>query len=223
VLESRLVAEGVSLAYGSGSTRVMVLRGVSLTFAPGALTLIKGPSGSGKTTLLSVLGCLLTPTAGEVLVCGQSVLSLSEREKARIRRTLIGYVFQSFRLLGVLTAFENVLVPAVLGPDVQGSSDRACQLLNRFGLQHVTNSKAKHLSFGEKQRVAIARALMNNPEIILADEPTASLDSETGLRVASTLRELADADAKTVVVVSHDERLMRFAHIVVNLHDGQIS
>jgi len=224
VPNSDLEGVNITVSYGVGEQAFTAVRKATISFLPGTLTLIRGPSGSGKTTLLSVLGCLLTPTDGEVYVCGRSVQQLSDREKAAVRREMIGYIFQAFRLFEVLTAEENVSMPHVLRFGRSGNyKTRGLQLLERVGLRKMAYTKAGRLSGGEKQRVAIARALMNEAPIILADEPTASLDSVTGREIISILRELAEADRKTVVVVSHDERLKPQAHRIVTLQDGKIS
>jgi putative ABC transport system ATP-binding protein len=222
VPDSRLSVEHVSLAYGSRNVRVQAVNDVSLEFAPGTLTLVMGPSGSGKTTLLSVLGCLLRPDAGRVMVNGVEAGGLKERERTEMRRREIGFIFQAFRLFRSLTAFENVMMAA----EISGKRDaahgaRAHQLLQELGLGDKTESRPAALSGGEKQRVAIGRALLLNPPILLADEPTASLDSVSGRQICGILRGLADTGRHTLVVVSHDLRWKEFAHRTVVLQDGR--
>ena len=211
------------MTMGTGETSVRALSDVSLSFPAGAVTLIMGPSGCGKTTLLSVLGCLLKPQAGSVMVNGIDVAAAGEEERARIRRDQIGFIFQSFRLFKALTAVENAMLAMEIsgekGPQVRAQAER---ILGNLELSEKRHLKPDELSGGEKQRVAIARALMREPKIILADEPTASLDSQAGERITRILRDIAEEQQRTVVMVSHDEWLARFAEKVVALHDGKV-
>ena len=221
--EAILSARNVSMSYGSNSTRVRALEDVSLSFAVGTLTLIMGPSGSGKTTLLSLLGCLLTPDQGSVFVDGAEVASLNERRRTKLRREQIGFIFQAFRLFHSLSAFENVMIAAEIGGTRdQRSSAAAQQLLENLGLGDKLHLKPNALSGGEKQRVAIARALLPNPKILLADEPTAALDATAGRQIGQILRDLAEQQKRTIVVVSHDHRWASFAHRTVVLEDGRL-
>jgi putative ABC transport system ATP-binding protein len=223
VPDAILAAKNVSVSYGSNGTRVRALDDVSLSFATGALTLIMGPSGSGKTTLLSLLGCLLTPDRGSVFVDGAEVTSLDESERTELRRGRIGFIFQAFRLFHSLSAFENVMITAeIAGERDQQRSDSARQLLENLGLGNKLHLKPKALSGGEKQRVAIARALLPNPKILLADEPTAALDANAGRQIGEILRDLAERQKRTIVVVSHDHRWASFAHRTVVLEDGRL-
>jgi putative ABC transport system ATP-binding protein len=213
----------VHVTMGTGETSVRALSDVSLSFPAGAVTLIMGPSGCGKTTLLSVLGCLLKPQVGSVMVNGTDVTAAGEEERARIRRDQIGFIFQSFRLFKALTAVENAMLAMEIsgekGPQVRAQAER---ILGNLELSEKRHLKPDELSGGEKQRVAIARALMREPKIILADEPTASLDSQAGERITRILRDIAEEQQRTVVMVSHDEWLCRFAEKVVSLHDGKV-
>lgn len=218
-----LAARNVSVSYGSNGTRVRAVDDVSLSFATGTMTLIMGPSGSGKTTLLSLLGCLLTPDTGSVLVDGAEATSLDEKERTELRRHQIGFIFQAFRLFHSLSAFENVMISS----EIAGARDRkrmasAQELLENLGLGDKLHLKPDALSGGEKQRVAIARALLPNPKILLADEPTAALDSTAGRQIGEILRDLAEQQKRTVVVVSHDHRWASFAHRTVVLEDGRL-
>jgi putative ABC transport system ATP-binding protein len=218
-----LGVQGASVSFGEGDSRVSVLRDLSLQFEPGTLSLIMGPSGSGKTTLLSLLGCLLTPDTGTVFIEGVAVSGLSESERTRVRQKRISFVFQAFRLFHSLSAIDNV----ILGFELRGIRggeriEMAQGLLDRFGLAHKRNQLPSALSPGEKQRVAIARALAGNPPILLADEPTASLDFEAGTNVCQILRAQVDESKKTVVVVSHDARWQEFADRTVVLKYGQV-
>jgi putative ABC transport system ATP-binding protein len=218
-----LSVHGVHVTMGTGETSVRALSDVSLSFPAGAVTLIMGPSGSGKTTLLAVLGCLLKPQVGSVMVNGTDVTAAGEEERARIRRDQIGFIFQSFRLFKALTAVENAMLAMEIsgkkGPQVRAQAER---ILENLGLSEKRHLKPDELSGGEKQRVAIARVLMREPKIILADEPTASLDSQAGERITRILRDIAEEQQRTVVMVSHDEWLARFAKKVVGMHDGKV-
>jgi putative ABC transport system ATP-binding protein len=223
VPENSLAVENASASFGSAGARVQALTEVSLEFAPATLTLVMGPSGSGKTTLLSLLGCLMTPDSGSVFVQGVDTGSCSAREKAELRRREIGFIFQAFRLFHSLSALENV----VLKSDIAGSSrnqsrQMALELLAELGLEQKQHLKPNELSGGEKQRVAIARALISNPGILLADEPTASLDAASGRQICEILRKLAADRKHTVVVVSHDPRWTSFADRIVGLEDGRV-
>lgn len=218
-----LAVERVNVSYGSNGTRVRALNELSLDFAAGTLTLVMGPSGSGKTTLLSVLGCLLTPDSGSVFVNGAEVGKLNAPERTELRRRDIGFIFQAFRLFHSLSAFENVMISAEIDGSRNGERCRAArQLLEKFGLGAKLHLKPKALSGGEQQRVAIARALLSNPKILLADEPTASLDSTAGRQIGEILRGLADEKGQTVVIVSHDARWASFAHKTAVLEDGRL-
>lgn len=218
-----LGVEGASVSFGQNEARVSALRDVSLTFEPGTLSLVMGPSGSGKTTLLSMLGCLLTPNEGTVFVDGVMVNNLGEAERTVIRQKKIGFVFQAFRLFHSLNSLENV----ALGFEIRdaaapGRMETARELLLQFGLRDKLHQEPKALSPGEKQRVAIARALAGNPPILLADEPTASLDAEAGKNICKILRNQVDEYGRTVVVVSHDPRWEKFADCTITLCDGRV-
>jgi putative ABC transport system ATP-binding protein len=223
VLDTFLAAEGVRVSFGKGDARARVLRDVSLAFRQGTLSLVMGPSGSGKTTLLSLFGCLLSPDEGSVFVDSVAVGTLSEPERIVLRRTKIGFVFQSFRLFHSLSAIDNVALGFELrDPMRPDRTELARDLLIRVGLSEKLDRKPKELSPGEKQRVAIARSLAGNPPILLADEPTASLDAEAGKNICQVLRRQVDEHRRTVVVVSHDARWMEFADRTVTLCDGQV-
>ena len=219
-----LAVEDARIWFGEGDARVRALRGVSATFERGTLSLVMGPSGSGKTTLLSLLGCLLSPDEGTVFVDGVAVNELSGNEKTILRRKKISFVFQAFRLLHSLSAIDNV----ALGLEIRDGKRAetmvmARELLVQFGLGDKLNREPSGLSPGEKQRVAIARALAGNPPILLADEPTASLDAEAGKNICQILRSQVDQNGRTVVVVSHDPRWKEFADRTITLSDGQIN
>lgn len=219
--EPVVVVSGVTKTFGEGATRVDALKGVDLEVASGEVVLVMGPSGSGKTTLLSIAGALLKPTAGTVTIGGEEVTSRSERELPALRIRKVGFVFQDFNLLSALTARENVeLVLDLAGMSSAGARRRAEDLLSELGLERRLDFRPEKLSGGEKQRVSIARALANDPDVLLADEPTANLDSKIGHEVVVRLRDIADARGKSVVIVSHDERIRPHADRVLWLEDG---
>ena len=214
----------VSVAYGKGAVRAQALENISVEFAPGTLNLVMGPSGSGKTTLLSLLGCLLTPDTGSVLVGGDDVGRLSASKRNAVRQRKIGFVFQAFRLFHSLNAEENIALSAQIAGmhSRRERLARSRQLLADFGMEGKARLKPNQLSGGEKQRVAIARAVIKDPPILLADEPTASLDSRAAQQISQILRDLAEKSLKTIVVVSHDPRWEQFAHRTIVLSDGRI-
>lgn len=216
-----LETKDVGKTYNSSSTQVEALTNVSLSFGRGEFAIIKGPSGSGKTTLLSILGCLLTPTSGSVTVLGGAIAGLSKKELRILRLNRIGFVFQNFNLLEALTIEENVAIAGRLrGAPAPRVSEDSKRLLERVGLEKRLGFLPRDLSQGEKQRVAIARAFVNDPDIILADEPTASLDSKTGRAIITMICELATD--KAVIVATHDERITQMADKVILLEDGRV-
>ncbi len=216
--------DGASKLYRTGDFTITALNDCNFAVYGGELVAVMGPSGSGKTTLLTIAGALLRPSHGRVQICGIDVTEMNEGQLASIRRQKVGFVYQSFNLLEALTATENVRI--VLQNHHHTSNKeataRARELLEMFGLGHRLNSLPKKMSDGEKQRVAIARALAKDPELLLADEPTANLDARRGADVMALLREKAVELDKAVVVVSHDNRIRQFAHRVVWLEDGAI-
>ena len=221
--ERTLAVENARLSFGKGNARVRALRGVSVSFNPGTLSLVMGPSGSGKTSLLSLLGCLLSPDDGKVFVEGVPVQGLTEKQKTELRRKKVGFVFQTFRLLHSISAIENVALGLeIRDPKQPDRTTAARELLVQFGLGGKLNREPDGLSPGEKQRVAIARALAGNPPILLADEPTASLDASAGKQICQILRSQAEENGKTVVVVSHDPRWQEYASHTVVLSDGEV-
>jgi putative ABC transport system ATP-binding protein len=192
-------------------------------FDQGTLSLVMGPSGSGKTTLLSMLGCLLSPDEGAVFVDGMTVNMVTEAERTVIRQKKISFVFQAFRLFHSLSAIDNVALGfEIRDAAASGRMEMARDLLLQFGLGDKLNQEPNELSPGEKQRVAIARALAGNPPILLADEPTASLDAQAGKNICQILRDQVDEQARTVVVVSHDPRWREFADRTITLCDGRV-
>lgn len=218
-----LEAKDVSKVYGDDKNKVVAVDSVSLSLSKREVLLIMGPSGSGKTTLLSMMGCILRPTGGTVMIDGQTVTDLGEDELPDIRKMYFGFVFQSFNLFPSLTAVENVEVLLRLKAHDRGViREEALKLLDKVGLGKRADFYPKDLSGGEKQRVAFARALAGNPQIILADEPTASLDSRTGKEVLMLLKMLAEEMDKAVAIVSHDPKAEALAHRVLFLEDGRV-
>jgi putative ABC transport system ATP-binding protein len=202
---------------------VPALRGVDLDVCPGELMLLMGPSGSGKTTLLSIMGCILTATTGSVRVAGGEVTKLSEKELPTVRLAHIGFVFQGFNLFPTLTAGENVeLMLDLKGIRGDEAGRRSQALLEQVGLADKYDSFPSNLSGGQKQRVAIARALAGDPQIILADEPTAALDLHTGRNVMELMRTLARERGRAVVIVTHDPRMTEFADRITHIEDGLV-
>ncbi len=221
--DSILAARGVSKVLGHGAGEVHALKGIDFTLKGGELTMLMGPSGSGKTTLLSVLGCMLTPTEGTVEICGHSTEGASAERLAQLRRDHIGFIFQSYHLFPTLTAAENVqLALDVRGRRGRSARSKAYDALARVGLAHKIPSYPSELSGGEQQRVAIARAIVSDPSAILADEPTAALDSANGQAILGTLAAIARDSERGVLVVTHDSRLMSFASRIINIEDGRL-
>jgi len=211
----------VRKVYDTGGELVEALRGVDFVADPGEFVAVMGPSGSGKSTMLNVLGLLDTPTSGEVLLDGHDVTALSERERTRERKRSIGFVFQHFYLIPTLTAVENVELPTLFGSD-ETARERAVDLLTRVGLGDRLTHRPDQLSGGQKQRVAIARALINNPRILLADEPTGNLDRATGRDVLEEFHRITEEEDVAIVAVTHDPQVYRAADRTVFLVDGRI-
>ena len=214
-------AEGVVRTYQLGATQVLALRGVDLEIAPGEFVALMGPSGCGKSTLMQLLGCLDTPTAGRYWLEGRDVGVLSGDERAYLRRTRIGFVFQTFNLLPRLTALENVALPLLYQGRVADVRVRAATALAHVGLDHRANHRPAEMSGGECQRVAIARAVVTRPGIMLADEPTGNLDSRTGAEIMRLLDEL-NAEGRTLIVVTHSAEVAAHAGRVLQMYDGEI-
>ncbi|QAA77020.1 MAG: ABC-type antimicrobial peptide transport system, ATPase component [Candidatus Bipolaricaulis sibiricus] len=214
---------GITKDYRLGKTTVQALRGLDLTVNEGEVVALMGPSGSGKSTLMHILGALDTPTSGTARFDGQSLQQLSENQLATLRGRKVGFVFQTFNLVATLSAQKNVELPMVfLGVPKRERALRARELLGKVGLADRIRHKPNELSGGERQRVAIARALANNPEIILADEPTGNLDTETGAPILDLLKRLSTDEGRTVVLVTHDPEAARIANRVIRLRDGRV-
>jgi putative ABC transport system ATP-binding protein len=220
---SAIRVENLKKVYGSGSTAVEALRGVDFAVEPGEFVLLSGPSGSGKTTLLSILGCVLSPTSGHVSLLGEDISRSTERDLPRLRLSYIGFVFQSHNLIASLSATDNIAMLLELrGADRKESIKEAHRLLDAVGLSDKRDVRPGNLSGGQRQRVSIARALAGSPPLLLADEPTAALDAQNGLAVTQLLRQLAQELGRTVVVVTHDNRIFHLGDRIVRIEDGLI-
>ena len=218
-----VVLEGIRQSYARGTQSLQVLRGVSLSVRRGECVFLAGPSGSGKSSLLSVIGCLLTPDAGRLAVLGQDVAQLSPNARAQFRLERIGFLFQRFHLIRGLTAIENAMVPLVVrGEPWPTARVRAARVLRDLGMLQDADADPRRLSVGQCQRVALARALAADPDLILADEPTASLDWANGRLVIQLLRVLAHEHGKTVIGVTHDQRVLPYCDRVLHLEDGMV-
>ncbi len=218
-----LEAHGIIKVFGAGEGQVQVLKGVDLALRPGELTLLMGPSGSGKTTLLSILGCIMTPTNGHLRIAGNSTEGLTREQFAGLRRRHVGLVFQSYNLFPTLTALENVLLALDVRDAWFNPEAEAKAALEAVGLSHRIHTYPAKLSGGEKQRVAIARALAGSPSVILADEPTAALDSENGQSVMALLSEVAKDPTRAVLAVTHDHRILSYADRIMKIEDGRMA
>ena len=220
---SVIEANQLTKIFGSGRTAVKAINEVSLKVEPGDIILIMGPSGSGKTTLLSMLGSLMRPTEGTVLLAGENIARMSDNQLAGLRLHRFGFMFQSFNLLSALTAQENAAIPLITaGVSKRKAFKQAREQLAKLHLDNRLDNLPKDLSGGEKQRVAVARALANEPMLILADEPTANLDTKTGSEVMQLLCNTACAENRAVVIVSHDARLKEVAKRVITIEDGRL-
>jgi putative ABC transport system ATP-binding protein len=214
----------VTKSYSLGKVEVPALRGVSLEVYPGEFISIAGPSGSGKTTALNLIGCVDTATSGVVSVDGQDTAKLTERQLTDLRLHTIGFIFQSFNLVSVLSVFQNVEFPLLLQRKLNASErrDRVMTLLTQVGLEKHAKHRPNELSGGQRQRVAVARALVTRPKLVLADEPTANLDSVTGQHIIDLMKELNRKESTTFIFSTHDAKVMNHANAVVRLEDGKI-
>lgn len=216
--------ENVTRVYQVGKVETQALRGVSLSIANGEFTALVGPSGSGKTTLLQMIGCLDQPTAGRVFINGKDVTTLNRNQRADTRRGTIGFIFQFFALIPTLTAYENVEMPLLLnGHSPKERRERVIDLLKAVDLVDRANNRPDQLSGGQQQRVAVARALASQPTLILADEPTANLDTTNGHQVMDIMKKLNKETGVTFVFATHDPRVISYADRVVTLEDGMIA
>lgn len=216
-------AEQVIKEYLMGKTTIRALRGVSLEIQPGEFLCIAGPSGSGKTTLLNLIGCLDKPTSGRVEIEGRDLSKLSAKELAWVRRRRLGFVFQTFNLVPVLTAYENVELPLLLtGVSATERKRRVHRLLDALGIGDLAAHRPDEMSGGQQQRVSVARALITEPALVLADEPTANLDSETGTAIIELMHDLNKKQGTTFVFSTHDPKVMERASRLVQIRDGLI-
>ena len=215
--------ENLSKVYQMGDNEVRALDGASFTIEKGEMVAIMGPSGSGKSTLMSIIGCLDVPSGGKYMLDGVSVENMDESKLAEIRGQKIGFVFQQFNLLARTSALENVMMPLTYaGVSGKERHDRALKALDRVGLSERTHHAPNELSGGQQQRVAIARALVNEPSILLADEPTGALDSKTGVEIMELFQSLHNDREQTVILVTHDAYVARHTDRIIKLSDGQI-
>ncbi len=216
--------ESVKKHYMLGETRVDALRGVSLSIGRGEFLAISGPSGSGKSTMLNMLGCIDLPSEGTVRINGVETARLNDRDLTRYRRTTVSFIFQSFNLIPVLNVYENIEFPLLLqkGLSRKERSDRVQRAIDEVGLADRIKNKSAELSGGQRQRVAIARALVTRPVIVLADEPTANLDSETGARIIELMKRINAEDGTTFIFSTHDSRIVSEARRVVRIRDGLV-
>ena len=213
----------VTRVYKTGKVETQALRGISLSIESGEFTALVGPSGSGKTTLLQLIGCLDQPTSGQVFINGKDVSHLHRDQRADMRRGTIGFIFQFFALIPTLTAYENIELPLILvGQSASERRKRVMQLLESVGLADRAHHRPDQLSGGEQQRVAVARALATNPTLILADEPTANLDTPNGNQVMEIMSRLNQETGVTFVFATHDPRVVKFARRVITLRDGLV-
>lgn len=218
-----ILASGVQQSFGVGAQRTHILKGAGLGIDSGEIVYLVGPSGSGKTTLLSILGCLLTPDAGRVQLLGHEVSVLSAAERTGFRRAHLGFIFQTFNLFPTLSALDNIALSLVMrGMSLAAATARGVALLEPLGLRARAHLRPAQLSTGECQRVAVARALANEPAILFADEPTASLDAENGQLVMRLLTDLVRQRGMTLVVVTHDNRIYPFADRILHLENGRL-
>jgi len=218
-----VICRGVTKEYGTGETRVRALSGIDLDVDYGCMTLLVGPSGCGKTTLISIMAGLLDPTAGDVVLLGEARAALRGRKLVKFRAENIGFVFQQYNLLPSLTAAENVAVPLIIrGRPRAQAVKRGAELLEAVGMKDKTSSYPVQLSGGQQQRVAIARALVNDPRLLVCDEPTAALDARSGRNVMELLKKTTVHPDRAVIVVTHDNRVFDFGDRIVSMSDGRI-
>src|SRR6201985_1159268 len=221
-MEPLITIEDIGRKYVIGTETIHALKSVSLTINKGEFVALMGPSGSGKSTLMNILGCLDTPTKGTYILNGIDVSHMSDNELAEVRNSEIGFVFQTFNLLPRNTALDNVALPLIYaGINKEGRQDRAKKALENVGLGHRVDHKPNELSGGQRQRVAVARALINDPSIILADEPTGNLDTKTSIEIMGLIEDIHEK-GNTIILVTHEEDIALHAHRIVRMRDGLI-
>lgn len=219
IIETRNVKRGFPVA---GNDTFWALKGVELAIPAGKLTILRGRSGSGKTTLMNILGALDTPTEGQVFFDGEEISSMDEKERGLLRRTKVGFVFQSVALIPMMTAYENVEFALRLARYTEKRRERAEDCLRMVGLGARLNHMPQEMSGGEQQRVAIARAIAHKPKVLFADEPTAELDTNTALQIMKIFKELTEAEGITIIMTTHDTGLMELGDVVYELEDGEL-
>lgn len=220
--DSLISLSEITKVYQLGDQTVHALKGVNLQINKGSYVALMGPSGSGKSTLMNIIGCLDSPTSGSYNLNGLEVSKMTDSQLSRVRNNEIGFVFQTFNLLNRLTAIENVALPLVYaGIPIKERNERALEVLNKVGLSDRANHKPNELSGGQRQRVAVARALINNPSLLLADEPTGNLDTKTSYEIMSLFEEIHMA-GNTIVLVTHEEDIAKHAKNIVRVRDGEI-
>jgi putative ABC transport system ATP-binding protein len=219
-----IACRNLAKTYGEGETTVHALRGIDLAIRPGELMMLVGPSGCGKTTLISIIAGILDKSGGDCQVFGENMSAMDPGERTEWRRDHAGFVFQSFNLMPALTATENVAIPLLIrGTPHAEALERAADMLNRVGLADRRHARPRQLSGGQQQRVAIGRALVHEPRLVVCDEPTSALDHETGHQIMQVLRSIAASGDRTLVVVTHDERIFEFADSIARMDDGRIT
>jgi putative ABC transport system ATP-binding protein len=219
-----IVCRNLAKTYGEDETTVHALRGIDLAIRPSELMMLVGPSGCGKTTLISIIAGILDKSGGDCQVFGEDLSAMDPGQRTAWRRDHAGFVFQSFNLMPALTATENVAIPLLIrGTPHREALERAADMLNRVGLADRRHARPRQLSGGQQQRVAIGRALVHEPRLVVCDEPTSALDHETGYQVMEVLRSVATAGDRTLVVVTHDERIFEFADSIARMDDGRIT
>jgi putative ABC transport system ATP-binding protein len=222
--ETAIYIKDITKTFGEGETAIQALRGINLEIFLGELFLIMGPSGSGKTTLLSIIGGVLSPTSGSVKVLGSDLSTLTYSENTRLRADKIGFMFQEYHLLPNLSAAENVAIPLLIKRETwEKALKQARNYLSAVGLEARSENSINQLSTGEKQRVAFARALVHEPQLLICDEPTAALDTETGIHVMELMRERALSPERCLVIVTHDNRILPYADRIAFIIDGRVS
>lgn len=218
---SQINIKNINKLYGNGEAQTKALDNIDLTIDKGDLISIMGPSGSGKSTLLNILGCIDSPSSGEYILDNNEVSKLGSTELAKIRNEKIGFIFQNFNLLYDYNLIDNVMLPLTYSKNKKNMKERSKKILEELGLQDHIYKTPDKLSGGQKQRVAIARALVNNPEIILADEPTGALDHDTGVQILDKLKEINN-EGKTIIIVTHDINIANQCNKIINIFDGKI-
>jgi putative ABC transport system ATP-binding protein len=210
--------------YYLGKVVVPALKNINITITTGEFLAVAGPSGSGKTTLLNLIGCVDTPTAGSVIIAGKNISELNDFDLTNLRLNTLGFIFQTFNLISVLNVYDNVEFPLLLKKDIIKSErrERTLRLIESVGLKDLAKRRPYELSGGQRQRVAIARALVTKPQIVLADEPTANLDSKTGQTILDLMKSLNKTEKTTFVFSTHDQNIIKQAYRIINLHDGEV-